>query len=171
MEKMPSSFNREPATQLEQAESRVKIYRDNHDLYDDIMNSEEIARKSGYASFEDYAKDSELLYKLQTGEITEEEAKTIRQENIEEAKEDRHSNSAAKRHYFAKRAGRASLSSMSRMLNDVADAKHRELDKMRKDLAKEEAEQEQAEQEKVKQAEEPQESQHEDTEQTEDTKQ
>ena len=47
---------------------------------------------------------------------------------------------------------------MSRMLNDVADAKHRELDKMRKDLAKEEA----AEQEETDQAEEPK---NEDTEQ------
>jgi len=157
MEKMPSSFNRQPDSQLEQAQSRVQTYLDNFELYDDIMNGEEIARKSGYLSHEDYARDSYLLHQLQTGEITEEEAKQKRAENIEEAKEERKS-TEYKRQYFSKKAGRASLSNMSRMLNDVADAKHRELDKMRKDLAKEEA----AEQEDTDQAEEPK---NEDTEQ------
>lgn len=152
MEKMPSSFNREPASQLEQAESRVKIYQDNYDLYNDIMNGEEIARKSGYASFDDYANDSKLLYELQTGAITEEEAASIRQANIEEANEDRDTYNTKKR-LVHRKVGRIGLSNMSRMLNDVADAKHRELNRMREQLAKEEAE-EQAKKESQKEPEE-----------------
>lgn len=152
MEKMPSSFNREPATQLEQAESRVKIYQDNYDLYNDIMNGEEIARKSGYASFDDYANDSKLLYELQTGAITDDEAKTIRQKNIEEANEER-SSYHTKKPLIHKKLGRVGISNMSRMLNDVADAKHRELKRMREQLAKEEAE-EQAQKESQKEPEE-----------------
>jgi hypothetical protein len=88
------------------------------------MDQTLIAKKAGYKDFEAYCEDANLLFLINQGQITAEEAITAREERQkaeQEAKRAKLDVSAK-----AKPKKRRRLTSQQYMLNDIAEAKARE---------------------------------------------
>jgi len=138
MEKAPQieSNNQDPyQSEIDVIAEKVQRFSDIYDENDhNGMDQTTVARKAGYSDFDAYVEDAQLLYSVTQGEMTAEEAITARNNKIEAALE------AKKRLGSSGSKRNRKLTSREHMFKDIADARTREMDRMRAKLEAEEAE-------------------------------